>query len=202
MPSTRKTPKEVAPKEVMVTYGRLRQGFEYPLIKYAVISEADIFTERHRKKKRKTKFEGSHIASFTELKVGDYVVHSSHGLGIYQGIEQVNVDNVTKDYMKISYRDGGNLYIPATALDTIQKYASKDSHAPKLNKLGGQEWTKTKSKVKEAVDVIAQDLVDLYAARSSKKGCSKALFALILFAGSNCIIFPNKSNPTSSIYSL
>lgn len=164
------TEREVAPKEVMVTYGRLRQGFEYPLIKYAVISEADIFTERHRKKKRKTKFEGSHIASFTELKIGDYVVHSSHGLGIYQGIEQVNVDNVTKDYMKISYRDGGNLYIPATALDTIQKYASKDSHAPKLNKLGGQEWTKTKSKVKEAVDVIAQDLVDLYAARSSKKG--------------------------------
>ena len=86
------TEREVAPKEVMVTYGRLRQGFEYPLIKYAVISEADIFTERHRKKKRKTKFEGSHIASFTELKIGDYVVHSSHGLGIYQGIEQVNVD--------------------------------------------------------------------------------------------------------------
>ena len=162
--------REVSPKEVMVTYGRLRQGFEYPLIKYAVISEADIFTERHRKKKRRTKFEGQSISSFTELKIGDYVVHSSHGLGIYQGIEQVNVDNVTKDYMKISYRDGGNLYIPATALDTIQKYASKDSHAPKLNKLGGVEWTRTKSKVKEAVDVIARDLVELYAARSAKKG--------------------------------
>lgn len=72
--------------------------------------------------------------------------------------------------MKISYRDGGNLYIPATALDTIQKYASKDSHAPKLNKLGGQEWSKTKSKVREAVDAIAQDLVDLYAVRSSRTG--------------------------------
>ncbi|MCR5590794.1 MAG: transcription-repair coupling factor [Lachnospiraceae bacterium] len=167
---TENTDREVAPKEVMVTYGRLRQGFEYPLIKFAVISEADIFTERHRKKKRRTKFEGSHIASFTELSPGDYVVHISHGLGIYQGIEQVSVDNVTKDYMKISYRDGGNLYIPATALDTIQKYASKDSHAPRLNKLGGQEWSRTKSKVKEAVDVIAHDLVELYAARSAKKG--------------------------------
>ena len=162
--------REIAPKEVMVTYGHLRQGFEYPLIKFAVISEADIFTARHRKKRIRSRYEGSRITSFTELKPGDYVVHESHGLGIYQGIEQVSVEGVTKDYMKISYRDGGNLYIAATALDTIQKYASKDAHAPKLNKLGGQEWTKTRSKVKEAVDVIAQDLVDLYAARSSKKG--------------------------------
>ena len=164
------TDREVAPKEVMVTYGRLQQGFEYPLIKFAVISEADIFTERHRRKKRRTKYEGSHITSFTELKPGDYVVHTAHGLGIYRGIEQVSIEGVTKDYMKISYRDGGNLYIAATALDTIQKYASKDAHAPKLNKLGSQEWTKTKSKVREAVDEIAQDLVDLYAARSSRKG--------------------------------
>lgn len=162
--------REVSPKQVMVTYGRLKQGFEYPLLKFAIISESDIFSERKIKKKAKKKFDGDHISSFAELKVGDYVVHESHGLGIYQGIEQVNVDHVTKDYMKISYRDGGNLYIPATALDTIQKYASKDAKAPKLNKLGGQEWTKTKSRVKEAVDVIAQDLVELYAARSAKGG--------------------------------
>lgn len=167
---TEDTDREVAPKEVLITYGHLGQGFEYPLIKYAVISEADVFVSKNRRKKHKSKFEGSHIASFTELKVGDYVVHVSHGLGIYQGIEQVSVDNVTKDYMKISYRDGGNLYIPATALDTIQKYASAGAAAPKLNKLGGGEWAKTKSKVREAVDVIAQDLVDLYASRSSKKG--------------------------------
>lgn len=162
--------REVAPKEVMITYGRIHQGFEYPLIKFAVISESDVFSERKRKKHKQHKYDGTHIASFSELKIGDYVVHESHGLGIYQGIDQVTVDNVTKDYMKISYRDGGNLYIPATALDTISKYASKDAQTPKLNKLGGTEWTKTKSKVREAVDVIAQDLVDLYAARSSKTG--------------------------------
>ena len=160
----------VKEKEVMVSYGRIRRGFEYPLIKFAVISESDVFSERKQKKHKKHKYDGAHITSFSELKIGDYVVHESHGLGIYQGIDQVTVDNVTKDYMKISYRDGGNLYIPATALDTISKYASKDAHAPKLNKLGGGEWTKTKSKVKEAVDVIAQDLVDLYAARSTKSG--------------------------------
>ncbi|MBR2530757.1 MAG: transcription-repair coupling factor [Lachnospiraceae bacterium] len=162
--------REVLPGEVMVMYGRLSRGFEYPLASFAVISEADIFTSRVRKKRRTFKHEGTKIAGFTDLTAGDYVVHESHGLGVYQGIEQVNVDGVTKDYMKISYRDGGNLYIPATALDTIQKYASKDSHTPRLNKLGGQEWTKTKTRVREAVDVIAQDLVDLYAARSTKKG--------------------------------
>ena len=158
-------------KEVMVTYGKLRQGFEYPMIKYAVIAEGDIFPERRKKKKTKIKYDGNHISSFTELNMGDYVVHESHGLGIYQGIEQVTVDHVTKDYMKISYRDGGNLYIPATALDTIQKYASKNADAkPKLNKLGGTEWAKTTSRVREAVDVIATDLVELYAARQSKCG--------------------------------
>ena len=162
--------RDVAPKEVMIAYGRLRQGFEYPLIKTVIISEADVFTQRHRKPKRRSTLKGNKIAGFSELKPGDYVVHESHGLGIYRGIEQVNIEGVTKDYMKISYRDDGNLYIPATALDTIQKYASKDSHVPKLNKLGSTEWTRTKSKVRDAVDVIAQDLVDLYAARSSKKG--------------------------------
>ena len=162
--------RELLPKEVMVTYGNLSKGFEYPLIKFSVISEEDIFTVRRRKVRHKSKYKGDRISSFTELKAGDYVVHESHGLGIYQGIEQVSVDNVTKDYMKIAYRDGGNLYIPATALDTIQKYASKDAHAPKLNKLGTREWSKTKSKVRDAVDIIARDLVELYAARSSKRG--------------------------------
>lgn len=162
--------REVRPKEVMVSYGRIKQGFEYPLLKFAVISESDIFSERKLKKKKKRKFDGTHISSFAELSVGDYVVHESHGLGIYQGIEQVSIDHVTKDYMKISYRDGGNLYIPATSLDTIQKYSGKDAAAPKLNKLGGQEWSKIKSKVREAVDEIATDLVELYAARSARNG--------------------------------
>ncbi|MCR5301266.1 MAG: transcription-repair coupling factor [Lachnospiraceae bacterium] len=162
--------RDVSVGEVMISYGRLKQGFEYPLIRTVIISEADVFSERRRRTKRRSVLKGSRIAGFSELEPGDYVVHESHGLGIYQGIEQVNVEGVTKDYMKISYRDGGNLYIPATALDTIQKYASKDSHTPKLNRLGGTEWARTKSKVKDAVDVIAQELVDLYAARSSQKG--------------------------------
>jgi len=161
---------EINPSEIMVTFGRIKQGFEYPLLKFTVISESDIFTEQKTKKKKKKKFDGQSISSFNELTVGDYVVHESHGLGIYKGIEQVTVEKVTKDYMKIEYRDGGNLYIPATALDAIQKYSSKESAKPKLNKLGGSEWIKTKSRVKTAVDIIANDLVELYAKRSNEKG--------------------------------
>ena len=98
------------------------------------------------------------------------MVHENHGLGIYKGIEKVEVDKVTKDYIKIEYRDGGTLYVLATGFDAVMKYASAESKAPKLNKLGTQEWTKTKSKVKGAVNEVAKDLVKLYAAREHGKG--------------------------------
>ena len=163
--------REVQPGEVMTYYGRVLKGFEYPMLKFIVISESDIFGAEKKKKKRKKKYEGQKINDFNELKVGDYVVHESHGLGIYQGIEKVEVDHIVKDYMKISYRDGGILYVLATGLDVIQKYASADAAAtPKLNKLGTQEWNKTKSKVRAAVDEVAQDLVELYAARQQTAG--------------------------------
>lgn len=162
--------REIQPGEVMASYGRIRQGFEYPLIKFVVMSESDIFTQGKQKKAAKKRYNGQSIKSFNELSVGDFVVHEVHGLGIYRGIEQVTVDKVTKDYMKIEYRDGGNLYIPATALETLQKYSSKESATPKINKLGGSEWIKTKAKVKNAVDIIANDLVELYAVRGQKTG--------------------------------
>ena len=98
------------------------------------------------------------------------MVHESHGLGIYRGIEKIEVERVVKDYMKIEYRDGGNLYVPATGLDLIQKYASADARKPKLNKLGSKEWTTPKKKVRSAVSEIAKDLVQLYAARSQNTG--------------------------------
>ncbi|MBD5525760.1 MAG: transcription-repair coupling factor [Lachnospiraceae bacterium] len=162
--------REVQPGEVMTYYGRVLKGFEYPLLKFIVISESDIFGAE-KKKKRKKLYQGQKINDFNELKVGDYVVHESHGLGIYQGIEKVEVDKIVKDYMKISYRDGGILYVLATGLDVIQKYASAESGSkPKLNKLGTQEWNKTKSKVRTAVDEVAQDLVELYAVRQQSQG--------------------------------
>ena len=110
------------------------------------------------------------LQSFTELSVGDYVVHEDHGLGIYRGIEKIERDGVVKDYLKVEYADNGSLYLPATRLDGIQKYAGSDAKAPKLNKLGGEQWNRTKAKVKTAVKEIARDLVQLYAARRELGG--------------------------------
>ena len=158
--------------EIAIIYGRLQKGFEYPTIKFSVISDMDIFGSDRKKKKRKVpKYTGgTRISSSDQLFVGDYVIHENHGIGIYKGIEKVSVDHVLKDYMKIEYKDGGNLYVLATNLDMIQFYASKDSKQPKLNKLGTQEWNKTKAKVKLSVNEVAKDLVHLYAVRSAKKG--------------------------------
>ena len=161
----------VAPGEIMVTYGKLHKGFEYPLIKFVVITEGDMFgVEKRKKKRKKYNYEGKKISSFSELSVGDYVVHESHGLGIYKGIEKIEQDHVIKDYIKVEYGDGGNLYLPATRLEGIQKYAGADAKVPKLNKLGGTEWTKTKTKVRTAVREIAKELVELYAARRDAEG--------------------------------
>ena len=164
--------RETIPGEVVCEYGHVLKGFEYPLLKFVVINESDIFGSTEQKKKRKKKkYQGQKIKDFGELKVGDYVVHESHGLGIYRGIEKVEVEKVTKDYMKIEYKDGGILYVLATGFDVIQKYASVDTaKKPKLNKLGTKEWTNTKAKVKEAVEGVAKDLVELYAVRQSKQG--------------------------------
>ncbi|CUX34151.1 transcription-repair coupling factor [Clostridium sp. C105KSO13] len=159
----------VQPGEIMVSYGHVSEGYEYPLLKFMVISESDIFGKKKRKKKRKV-YEGQKIQDFSELKVGDYVVHENHGLGIYRGIEKIEVDKVTKDYMKLSYADSGTLYILATQLDLIQKYAGADAKKPKLNKLGTSQWIKTKNQVRSAVRDVAKDLVALYAARQQSEG--------------------------------
>ncbi|MDC7291607.1 transcription-repair coupling factor [Blautia schinkii] len=161
----------IQPGEIMVVYGHARKGFEYPLVKFAVMTESDIFGQEQKKKKKKKTYNGKRIQDFSELSIGDFVVHEKHGLGIYRGIEKVEVDKIVKDYIKIEYRGGSNLYILATQLDALQKYSGGDAaKAPKLNKLGTQEWNKTKSKVRGAVRSIAKELVELYAIRQEKEG--------------------------------
>ena len=162
--------RQVIPGEVVTYYGHVNKGFEYPMLKFVVLSESDIFGAEKKKKKKKKLYQGQKINDFNELKVGDYVVHETHGLGIYRGIEKVEMSNVVKDYIKIEYRDGGNLYILATGLDVIQKYASADAKKPKLNKLGTKEWERTKTKVRSAVNEVAKDLVELYAVRQQSEG--------------------------------
>lgn len=161
--------REVKPGEIMVAYGYASEGYEYPMLKFVVISESDIFGRKKKKKKRK-KYEGQRIQDFAELKPGDYVVHENHGIGVYKGIEKIEVEKIVKDYMKIVYAEGGVLYIPVAQMDLIQKYAGADAKKPRLNKLGTIQWGKTKSQVKKAVQIVAKDLVELYAVRQQSEG--------------------------------
>lgn len=162
----------LAASEMMVTNGRLKAGFSVSAIKLVVLTEGDIFGQKktRTKLKRKPFYSGEKIKSFDDLNIGDYVVHEKHGLGIYLGIEKIEVDGVTKDYIAIEYSGGAKLFILVSQLDLIQKYSSKESRRPKLNKLGGTEWEKTKSKVRGQVKEIARELVDLYAVRQSREG--------------------------------
>ena len=161
--------KAVNKSEIMLTYGYIREGYEYPLLSFRVISESDIFGHKRKRKKRK-KYEGRKIQDFSELKVGNYVVHENHGLGIYLGIEKKVIEGITKDYIKIEYAGGSTLYILITQLDMIQKYAGSEGRKPKLNKLGTKEWSKTKGRIKNEVEVIAKELVELYAKRQETEG--------------------------------
>lgn len=161
--------REVKPGEIMAAYGYASEGYEYPMLKFVVISESDIFGRKKKKKKRK-KYEGQRIQDFAELKPGDYVVHENHGIGVYKGIEKIEIEKIVKDYMKIVYAEGGVLYIPVAQMDLIQKYAGADAKKPRLNKLGTIQWGKTKSQVKKAVQIVAKDLVELYAVRQQSEG--------------------------------
>ncbi len=162
--------RELSAGEIMLTSGSIHKGFEYTALKFAIITQNDIFGVSKNKKRKKKKYSGNQIQNFADLNIGDYVVHENHGLGIYRGLEKIEVDKVAKDYIKIEYAGNGNLYILATQLDLIQKYADSDAKKPKLNKLGSKEWTNTKTRVRRAVKDMAADLVKLYAVRQAKKG--------------------------------
>ncbi len=161
--------RELEEGEIMTYYGSIAHGFEYPLLRFLVIAETDIFGAGQKKKRKKHRYEGESVRDFAELKVGDYVVHEDHGIGIYRGVEKIEVDGIAKDYIKIEY-GGGVLYILPGELKALQKYASQGAAKPRLNKLGSQEWSNTKSKVKGAVAEVAEDLVQLYAKRQAMKG--------------------------------
>ncbi len=156
--------------EIMVVQGRLSSGFEYPELGFIVLTEKDIFKEKKKSKKKTKHYSGQTIQSLSDLSVGDYVVHERYGLGIYHGIESIETDGVTKDYISIEYKDASNYMFPVAQLNVIQKYASNGAKKPKLNKLNSPEWEKTKSKVRSRVQIAAKDLVNLYAHRQSEIG--------------------------------
>ncbi len=162
---------EVRPGTLRIVRGNLHRGYTYPSLKFVVLTEGDIFgTEKKKKRKAKFTSDGQKIRSFTELSPGDYVVHENYGIGVYQGIETITQEEVARDYLKISYGTSGTLYVPVTNLDVVQKYASADAKPPKISKLDSPEWKKTKSRVRAAVDEVADELVKLYAVRMNGQG--------------------------------
>lgn len=164
---------ELKPGGVAVSYGSLHKGFEYPHIKMVVLTESELVGKTKKKKRKKFK-EGKRLKSFNELKLGDYVVHENHGVGVFKGIEKIEIDGISKDFIKIAYKDNGNLYVATGQLAVIQKYISAEGRKPKINKLGSGEWKKTKARVKGAVEEIAKELIDLYAKREAQIGHSYA----------------------------
>ncbi|WP_026881762.1 transcription-repair coupling factor [Clostridium akagii] len=156
--------------EVVVTFGSQSNSFEYPDLKICAISDKELFGETKRKTKKKVKKGANKLKSFTELKPGDYVVHLNHGIGVYKGIKQLEVDGHKKDYLEVSYSSDDKLFVPVEQLDLVQKYIGSEGNSPKVNKLGGNEWNKAKTKVKKAINEIAEELVKLYAIRSATTG--------------------------------
>lgn len=165
--------------ETLPVYGQaqiitapLQNGFELPFHKQIVITEEEVFTKKAPKKpKRNQKLSNAErIKSYSELKVGDWVVHINHGIGKYLGIETLEVGDIHKDYMHISYAGNDKLYVPVEQIDQVQKYIGSEEKEPKLYALGGSEWTKVKRKVRSSVQDIADDLIKLYAEREQTKG--------------------------------
>lgn len=158
---------------IIVTFGNQLKGYEFPGLKLSIISDKEVFGAAAKKKQKKKAVKGvGKIKSFSELKPGDYVVHVNHGIGVYKGIKQLEIQNVTKDYLEITYTGEDTLYVPAEQLDLVQKYIGTEGKTPKVNKLGGSEWQKAKNKVRTSINEIAEDLVKLYSARAAIKGYS------------------------------
>ncbi|MCL2089083.1 MAG: transcription-repair coupling factor [Oscillospiraceae bacterium] len=156
------------PGKVMVFEGALSAGFEYSQLKFNLIAQS---RQKSHLPLKRAKRVGEEIRSLSDLSVGDYVVHISHGVGIFGGINKLQVQGITKDYIKITYQGADVLYVPVTQLDLVSKYIGpKEGSIVKLNKLNSSGWSNTKARVKKAVEEMAQELIKLYAERNKVKG--------------------------------
>ncbi|MBR6767682.1 MAG: DEAD/DEAH box helicase, partial [Clostridia bacterium] len=162
-------PEELTGGEPVIFPMTLNRGFLYPEIRFAVISESDIYGINRQKSRTRAKT-GEKLAAFTDLKVGDYVVHENHGIGQYMGTVRLSSDGTYRDFLHIRYQGTDKLYVPTDQLDRVQKYIGSEGEAPKLNRLSGGEWQRQKSKVKQSIQEIAGDLLKLYADRESIPG--------------------------------
>ncbi|WP_026673677.1 transcription-repair coupling factor [Alkalihalobacterium bogoriense] len=159
------------PESVQIIIGDLNSGFELPLQKLVVLTEEEVFTKKAKRKQRKQKISNAErIKSYSELQVGDLVVHANHGVGKYLGIETLEINGTHKDYLHLRYAGNDKLYVPVEQIDQVQKYVGSEDKDPKIYALGGNDWKKVKKKVQSSVEDIADDLIKLYAEREASKG--------------------------------
>ncbi len=167
------SPDKIEPAKTQILIGQLKNGFEMPQDKLVVLTERELFNKVTKKKARRQNLSNAErLKSYTELNPGDYVVHVNHGIGKYTGMETLEINGVHQDYMSIIYKDEAKLFIPVTQINLLQKYVSSEAKTPKVNKLGGTEWAKTKRKVASKVEDIADELIELYASREQETGYS------------------------------
>ena len=160
---------EIPDKGVIIRTGTLSAGMEFPAAGFGIITHGR-HTGKAAAKKRKNKH-AQELYSLSELTVGDYIVHASHGIGVFEGIHKINMQGVVKDYIKVRYAKKDTLYVPVTQLDLVSKYIGpREDATVKLSKLGGQDWQKTKARVRSAVKDMAKELIRLYAQRMQAKG--------------------------------
>ncbi|MCD8391471.1 MAG: transcription-repair coupling factor, partial [Firmicutes bacterium] len=155
--------------KISIVHGAQSRGFEYPDINFVLISDGEIFSSNRKKRSNRLK-SSDKLKSYNDISVGDYVVHALHGIGRYMGTEKITAAGATKDYLKIQYRGTDVLYVPTDQLSQLYKYSADTDKTVRLNKLGTQEWNKTKQKVKQSTDEMAKRLVKLYSARESSAG--------------------------------
>ncbi len=157
--------------KIQVISGSVQNGFELPAEKLAVLTEKELFNRIAKKKVRRQNITNAErLKSYTELNKGDYVVHVNHGIGQFLGMETMEIAGVHQDYLSVVYSDSSKLFIPVTQINLLQKYVSAEGKTPKMNKLGGTAWAKTKKRVASQVEDIADELIELYAERERKKG--------------------------------
>jgi len=159
---------DIMPGCVVVSKGALRRGFSYQYINFTIISDIEIMGGGDSKKQAAKQRKISKMDVFLDLKIGDYAVHRSHGIGVYRGIEKITDNGINKDYLKLSFSDGGTLYVPVDGMDAVTKYVGADT--PKLNKLGGADWGRAKTRARGAIMILAEDLAALYAKRQNTPG--------------------------------
>ncbi|WP_227939125.1 transcription-repair coupling factor [Alkalihalobacillus deserti] len=163
---------ELVTGQVQIMIGDMQSGFELPASKLVVVTEEEVFAKKKAKRPQRKQAisNAERIKSYSELKVGDLIVHTNHGIGKYLGVETLEINGLHKDYLHLRYAGNDKLYVPVEQIDQVQKYVGSEEKDPKIYALGGNDWKKVKKKVQSSVEDIADDLIKLYAEREASKG--------------------------------